>query len=352
MGLIVALGSGYLFVAWLTFANHGAWLPIMVPLGWQMPLAMITSISLNYRRQTRRGETMKSVMDRFIPSDVFHHLTGQEDQGTLPNYGRNATGVCLATDAGRYTALAEVMEPMALAQLMNDYYAAIFEPVTRHGGWISDVIGDAMLAVWIVEHDSGKARHQALAAAQEIREAVRRFEKQHGLVFPIRMGLHYGELRFGYVGTADRGEIRAVGDTVNTATRLEGLNKLLGSQILVSSQLLENLEFDRVRPVGEFLLPGKARPVSVAELLADNETAACPPELLARFREALTLFDESQWSEAYSAFTLLNLQFPEDGPTRFYQKTAGLYLTNPPDSQANPAILVEKSDPPRLSAQP
>lgn len=364
LAIIAALGGSYLAAAWLLFRTQGVWLPFMIPLGWQMPAALLASLALNYRRRARREQTMQSVIHRFIPVDVFSHLTRHEDSGALPTYGRLARGVCLATDAGRYTALAETMEPMALARLMNAYYEAIFEPVTRHGGWISDVIGDAMLAIWIADGDEGKACHDALAAALEIGWAVRRFEKSHGLIFPIRMGIHCGDLHIGYVGTAERGEIRAVGDTVNTAARLEALNKLLGTQILVATQVLDGLAVDRVRPLGEFLLAGKSRPIAVAELIPGLEERPQAGEIHVRFREALNLFAEERWLEAHAAFTLLTLQFPEDGPTRFYHKTCQSYLADPtrfyrkssPSYLADPArgketpgIAVEESVPGQLS---
>jgi adenylate cyclase len=346
--LILALGAGYLASAWLLFRVQGAWLPIVIPLGWQIPAALLASLALNYLRGARREQTMQSVIQRFIPVDVFSQLTRHEDSGTLPTYGRLARGLCLATDAGRYTALAETMEPMALARLMNSYYEAIFEPVTRRGGWISDVVGDAMLAIWITDGDACEARYSALSAALEIREAVRRFEKSHGLILPIRMGLHYGDLRIGYVGTSDRGEIRAVGDTVNTAARLEALNKLLGSHILVSEQVLEGLAVDRVRPLGEFLLAGKSRPVAVAELVPEPEGQSGLDELHDRFREALALFAGERWSEAYAAFTRLGLQFPDDGPTRFYQRTCQSYLADPALAAGRSGIQVEKPESARL----
>jgi adenylate cyclase len=348
--LIAALGGAYFTAAWLLFSLRGDWLPLAPALGAQLPSALLACFWLNYLRRARREQTMQSVIHRFIPVDVFSHLTRHEDVGSLPTYGRLTRGACLATDAGRYTALAETMEPMALARLMNAYYEAIFEPVARHGGWISDVVGDAMLAIWLADDgDDPKACRNALAAAMEIRQAVRRFERLHELVFPIRMGIHHGDLRIGYVGTAERGEIRAVGDTVNTAARLEALNKLLGTQILAEQGALEGLAMERVRPLGEFLLAGKSKPISVVELAPDHggpQPDADP--LRARFGEALELFSQERWLEAHAAFTLLSLQFPDDGPTRFYHKTCQAYLAEPGAGRIKPGIAVEKPAPAQL----
>lgn len=344
---ISLLSSIYLAAAWWLFRANGYWLPMIIPLALQAPIALIGSLALNYQRQARHEKKVQSVIQRFIPVDVFSQLTRQESNITLPAFGRLAQGVCVATDAGRYTALAENMEPMALARLMNQYYEAIFPPVTRRGGWISDVMGDAMLAIWIVGEPSSNPCREALEAAEEIAEAVSHFEQHHQLEFPIRMGLHYGELRIGYVGTSDRGEIRAVGDTVNTAARLEGLNKLLGTQILASTTVLEGFPARRSRAVGRFLLAGKSKPINVVELATATREASLTDEFRKRFAECLALFADENWPEAHACFTRLALQFPDDGPTSFYQKTCQAYMADPALRLGSAGIPVEKPAPAR-----
>jgi adenylate cyclase len=343
---IAALSGGYLLTAWALFRTDGLWLPLFIPLMWQAPAALMTSMLINHLRGVRREEKMQSVIGRFIPVDVFSHLTRDDEMKALPSYGRLAHGVCLATDAGRYTSLAETMEPMALADLMNDYYRVIFQPVARHGGWVSDVIGDAMLAIWTTEEDDSETRRSAVQAALEIQQAVRRFERHHGLHFPVRIGIHCGDLRIGYVGTDSRGEIRAVGDTVNIAARLEALNKILGTEILVSEAVLAGLDEKRARRLGQFLLAGKTKPVSIAELTSRSDLQAPHlQEFHAEFENALAHFEAERWLEAYAAFSQLVLQFPDDGPARFYLRTCEARLGGTHPAGGRPlGIRVEKSD--------
>jgi adenylate cyclase len=346
MVFIAALSGGYLLTAWALFRADGLWLPLFIPLIWQAPAAVMSSVLISHLRRVRREEKMQSVIERFIPVDVFSQLTRDEDIKALPSYGRLTHGICLATDAGRYSSLAETMEPMALADLMNDYYRVIFQPVARHGGWISDVIGDAMLAIWITEGDDSETRRNVLQAALEIQQAVRRFEQTHGLDFPVRIGIHCGELRIGYIGTDSRGEIRAVGDTVNIAARLEALNKILGTEILVSEAVLADIAEIRARHLGQFLLAGKTRPVSVAQLISPSEPEMSRwQELNARFQIALGHFEAERWPEAYAAFNQLVLQLPDDGPARFYLKTCETRLGGAHPAGGRPlGIRIEKSD--------
>lgn len=344
--LIAALSGGYLLTAWALFRADGLWLPLFIPLVWQAPAAVAGCVLISYLRRVRRQEKMQSVIERFIPVDVFSHLTRDDGMKALPSYGRLAHGICLATDAGRYTSLAETVEPMALADLMNDYYRVIFQPVARHGGWISDVVGDAMLAIWTAEGDDSEMRRNVLQAALEIQQAVRRFEQKHGLDFPVRIGIHCGDLRIGYVGTDSRGEIRAVGDTVNIAARLEALNKILGTEILVSEAVLAGIGEIPARRLGQFLLAGKTKPVSVAELISRPDLRKAHFQAFnAPFQAALALFEAERWSEAHAAFSRLVLQLPDDGPARFYLETCEAYLGGArPAGVRERGIRIEKSD--------
>jgi adenylate cyclase len=339
---ILVLGFGYLFVAWYLFASAGWWLPLVVPVFWQTPLAIAGCVLTNYLYRSRKEKRMRTVIERFIPGEVFSQLTRQENMDTLPNVGRLVRGICLATDAGRYTALAETTEPMQLAQLMNRYYAAIFHPVAQKGGWISDVIGDAMLAIWTTEGDDTLLRHSVLEAALEIQQAVRRFEQAHGLEFPVRIGIHCGDIRVGYVGTHHHGEIRAIGDTVNTAVRLEALNKTLDTEILASEEVIAGLSVRRTRALGRFFLAGKAKPISVVELVSPaSERPANCEDLDGRFEEALNLLESGHWRAADDAFAGIVHRFPDDGPSRFYQKTCRSHLV---DSDAAGCFLGISTD--------
>ncbi|MGZ8947609.1 MAG: adenylate/guanylate cyclase domain-containing protein, partial [Methylococcaceae bacterium] len=133
------------------------------------------------------------------------------------------------------------------------------------------------------------------------------------------MGLHFGEMRLGNVGAADHYEYRAIGDTVNTATRIEGLNKKLGTHILVSGNVIDALPDFFTREMGVFILPGKTLPITIFELtdlLSRAETRQA--QLAQLFAAALRLFQHHQWPEALQAFNDIARHYPNDGPTRFY----------------------------------
>jgi adenylate cyclase len=143
-----------------------------------------------------------------------------------------------------------------------------------------------------------------------------------------RIALHCGELMLGSFGAADHFEYRAVGDIVNATSRIESLNKLLGTRVLASQAVLEGLDELAVRPVGTFVLAGKSQPLALCELVglrADDDPARA--RLRGRFAEALVAYTNGDCRTAARQFRALVADFPSDGPSAFYLDRCGARAT-------------------------
>ena len=184
-------------------------------------------------------------------------------------------GACVIADAECYSSVAEGIDPAATVDFINRYLAVLFKPVFENGGLVSDVKGDGMLAVWTEPTPSAELRARVCRACLQIAEDSARFFRSFpGFGLATRVGAFYGPLALATVGTSAHHEFRAVGDTVNTASRLEALNKKLGTRVLVSASLAEGLPDFRFRDLGEVELRGKRNRVRVLELL-DYESRSC-----------------------------------------------------------------------------
>ncbi len=184
-------------------------------------------------------------------------------------------GACVMVDAERYTSIAEGIDAASTVDFINRYLEVLFKPVFENGGVISDVKGDGMLAVWTEPSPTAELRARVCRACLQIAEdSARFFRSVPGFGLTTRIGAYYGPLALATVGTSAHHEFRAVGDTVNTASRLEALNKELGTRILVSGSLAEGLTSFRFRDLGEVELRGKRNHVQVLELIGPQETAA------------------------------------------------------------------------------
>lgn len=270
----------------------------------------------SYRDLAAQRERVRTALGYYVPRSVVAGLT---EETLTPGADRQLLyGTCLVTDAENYTSVAERLPPAELAALVNDYYRAIFGVVKAHGGEISDTAGDSMVAVWASGRPDADARLRAAQASLAILDAVEEFNRAHAdSRLPTRVGLETGEMLLGNIGGEHRYEYRAVGDIVNTASRIQGLNQLLGTRVLLSATTLAGVEWP-ARDVGTFLLRGKRLPVSVLEPIAETG-CRLDSGSLAEFAAALAAFRRGDWSAAQHGFARLATRFPGDGPSRYYE---------------------------------
>jgi adenylate cyclase len=341
--LFLLAGALYLLIARNRFVATGLWLPLVGPLALQIPVAFAASVLLQHRDTRRERERLSTALAYYLPPRIAEELA--REIGDVRAADQLVFGTCLSTDAHQYTTLSETLEPAELSALMNRYYAVLFEPVKRHAGLVQDVVGDSMLAVWATTEPDVSLRNRACLAALDIASAVDRFNAESGrLALPTRIGLHSGRMLLGSVGAMDHYEYRAVGDIVNTATRLEGLNKHLGTRMLVSADVLQGLDGLSTRELGAFLLAGKSRPVLVHELIA-RATDVTPRdrEQCAIFAEALAAFRRGAWPEAMRLWReTLRAHGGEDGPSRFYLRWCEAHAGGPPAADWDGVVRMDQ----------
>ena len=311
----LVLGGALMGVAQYLFVAHSLLVPLAIPLLVQLPVALFAGLLARYLDIRRQ-----------IPLEIDPRARQQRFEG-----------VCLATDISGYTSLTERLGPDELHELLDEYYAMLRRLVVRRGGLVWGRGGDSALCVWRpstsprwVRHVPGPWHHRrrdadrecrlnACLAAIDLREAIDRFNARHLSTdrLATRIGLDVGEVGLGPVG----GELQAVGDPANTACRIEALNKQLATGTLASARVVRDLDILLVRHVGAFALPGKAERTEIAEIVGlRGMVPAGSEDLCERFAEALQLYQQQEWSRAARAFDELLVEYPADGPTKYYRE--------------------------------
>lgn len=310
----LAIGA-LLALAHTQFALYARWFPLVVPLLLQWPAALMTGILVRHAEARRERRIIRRAFGYYLPDDAVGRLARG---GAVDQLGRLVYGVCITSDVERYTAVAERLAPDALRTLMNRYYEVVFTPVRRHGGIVSDVVGDAMVALWVSPRPDPALRERACQAALEILESVERFNVTTAPPLPTRIAIHAGEVMLGNVGAMDHYEYRAVGDMVNTASRLQALGRTLGVPLVASAETLTDLGGFQTRPLGVFMLRGKTVPVAVHQLCPADEVTDV---LHRRFADALGLFYGRRFAAAAEAFEA-SWREHHDPPCAFYRELA------------------------------
>ncbi len=316
----------YLFSGHFLFEYTSFFLPVMVPLLFPCLPAYLLILLWQYSRVRAERKNITEAFTHYLPPQVVDRLA--RDRAFISRPAQRLYGVCLLTDAQRYTSLSEQMDPRELAILMNRYYKTLFGPVKRHGGIVSDVLGDSMLAIWTGTKPAKHLKNSAAKTALDIIDALNGLQHRgQPIHLPTRIGLHSGYLALGHIGTPDHYEFTPIGDIVNTASRIEGLNKYLGTNILASHEVVKGAEDLLTREVGTFLLAGKSIPIVIYEIISTMEEASSAERKLCKsFARALQQFRDKKWNEALEGF----MSCGEDGPARFYLRLCGSYLKDPP----------------------
>lgn len=226
-------------------------------------------IRASLEKKRLRDETLKqleiirSVFGKYVPTRVAEAVVAGEGH-LAPQL---ATATIMYTDIEAFTSTAEAMDPARVVAMLNEYFPAVIEPVTRHGGIVNQFQGDAMLITFNVPVADPAHADQALRAAQEIQHILsdRTFG---GAKLRTRIGINTGVVIAGNVGSGERVNYTVHGDAVNLAARLERLNKEYESLVLVSEYTVALLADEyRLEPMGAVEIRGKADRVGVFSLV-------------------------------------------------------------------------------------
>lgn len=338
---VICLSVVYLFVAEYQFKTSGIWYPLVVPLFFQTLPAFFTAVIWTYVDSRREQQEIRKAFSYYLPEGAVDQiLKNIEDVKASDQF---VYGVCLSTDAEKYSLLAETLNPKELINFMNKYYETIFNPVKKHGGVISNVLADSMLALWVRANPDLSLPCQACIAALEIDKAVSRFNQSSDNKLPTRIGLHAGYISLGSIGALGHFEYRPVGDIVNGATRVEGLNKYLGTRILITEDIIDQKGDFLKRKIGKFLLAGKTKPLVIYELVCSMHECTDEQKKVCKiFEQGLDAFNRQSWEEALEKFHESFKNIGGDGPSSLYIELCERYKVKPPVAPWDGLIHIEK----------
>ena len=242
-------------------------------------------------------------------------------------------------DLANFTSVSEKMAPEELVRHLADYFGAFSDDILAAGGTVDKYIGDAIMAFWgctvPTDNHAAAACVTALRNQAALRSLRERWRAEGKPLLSARIGLHTGEVVVGNIGSAVRLNYTVMGDVVNLASRLEGLNKYYGTAILVSEQTYrEAQEVVRACPVDWVAVKGKTAAVQVYELLGlKDEPSKDADELADMAVQALALYRGRKWEGAIHGFEQILRLRPGDGPAELLLARCRIYQENPPGAE-------------------
>jgi adenylate cyclase len=286
---------------------------VPVALAWMLSAAgcnfVMHSTGLRERIQLRRS--FESYLD---PRIINQMIQGE----TLPSFGGEHREItAIFTDIAGFTTTAETLDAATVAGLLGEYFGVLTDVVVQNGGLVNDFIGDGMVVLFGAPMDQPDHADRAVAAALAMDEAAQRFSAElaaRGIEWGhTRIGVHTGIALVGNIGTRGKLKYGALGDTLNTASRVEGLNKYLGSHVTVTGETAAQCRRQAFRPVGDIIVKGRKNAIHILAPVSPAD----PPALLDRYAEAYAALSQER-PEARQLFAALHRDFPADVPAAFH----------------------------------
>ena len=325
------------------FWHHRIWFPWLILVAVQIPVAWLWSIFFN--------SVSSYIQNRLLEQSLGLYLSPKQVQRILKEPGLRQPGgskqvvSILFSDIAGFSRISEQLDPQELVQLLNAYYEKTIRCIHQTDGTIVDIIGDAIFAIWNAPELQPDHQQKMLEAALAFQQNVTQFNgKQGGLALRTRVGLHTGEVVVGNVGSTEHFDYTAIGENVNLASRLEGLNKQLGTDVLMTRAAIPPGDGQwLLRPVGKYQFKGFENFVEVIEFVVITGSPGSAHPWLESFAAALAEFGKKNFDAAEAGFKRTIELRADDGPSNFYLKQISDVRTHPvPENWAGEISLKEK----------
>ncbi|MEQ1775649.1 MAG: adenylate/guanylate cyclase domain-containing protein [Burkholderiales bacterium] len=303
---LALIGAG----AWFAFTRHGLLLDPATP-GIALLLVFLAGSVMHHMASERKQRWVREAFSRYVSPNRVDFLV--DNPGQLELGGRRQECSFVFTDLAGFTTLMEKMDPGDAVALLNAYLDKMIAIAFQQGGTLDRIVGDAVAIMFSAPVEQADHRQRALNCALEMHAFATGYSAElaaKGTHFgKTRIGVHSGEVIVGNFGGSNMFDYRALGDAVNTAARLESVNKHLGTTVCVSEATLSGCSGVTVRPVGRLVLKGKSEALMVYEPLATANVMSLTQD--AEYEAAFNLMRDNN-PRALETFEQLAQRRPAD----------------------------------------
>jgi class 3 adenylate cyclase len=288
-----------------------------------------------------KEQKIRNIFQKYVPKDVIEQFFSNPERMLV---GEDRMIAILFSDIREFTSFSEKMLPNEVVESLNTYFTIMVEVITNHHGIVDKYIGDAIMAFYGAPAQHENDADEAVLSALEMINALTDFndwqKQRNRLPFNIGIGINYGTVTVGNIGSDKKMDYTIIGDMVNLASRIEGLTKYYKESVLISEYLYKKLQQDfPSRLVDRVMVKGKTQSVniySVRKKLTSTEADAWPLH-----QQALNHYYARNFKGALAHFTKVHTILPNDYISHLFMKRCTNYLENPPDAQWDGVIQLD-----------
>ena len=339
VGALVAITAAYLGTARLLYDNTGLLL-LTVPVLAALVLSAVFSLGFEYFLERREKLRTRRTLERYVSKNLVREILENPDSYYSSLKGVRVPVTILFSDLIGFTTLSEKADPEALVAQLNEHLSRMTSVIFNNGGTLDKFIGDAIMAVWGnvrslgTAQDAKNAARAALAMRQELAQLNQKWRSEGRMGLGMGIGINQGEVIVGNIGSQERMDPTVIGDAVNLASRLEGLTRVYGVDILVGASAAELVREEAyLRSVARVQVKGKTKPVDVFTFIGSRNEDVDPELLkwLESYEEGLEKFRARDFTQAKILFSRFLEFYPDDVLAKMYLSRSLEYERTPPD---------------------
>jgi adenylate cyclase len=350
VGALILIEATYLGTARLFYDKTGLLL-LTVPV--LAALLLSGSFSLGFEYAIERLEKLRTrrTLERYVSKNLVKEILENPDSYYSSLKGVRVPVTILFSDLIGFTTLSEKADPEALVAQLNEHLTGMTSVIFGNGGTLDKFIGDAIMAVWGnvrslgMAHDAKNCARAALGMRRELARLNQKWRDEGRMGLGMGIGINQGEVIVGNVGSQERMDPTVIGDAVNLASRLEGLTRTYGVDILVGASAAELVREEvYLRSVARVQVKGKIKPADVFTFVGARDEKVDPEFLkwLETYEEGLEKFRARDFDEAKILFSRFLEFYPDDLLAKMYLERALEYEQAPPDEAWDAVEVFEK----------
>lgn len=294
-------------------------------------LAVVGVLSVNYLTEGREKRLIKKVFNRYLHPAVVESLTRNPEE--LEMGGKEIMATVMFTDLQGFTGISELFTPSEIVQFLNQYFEKVAQIVFENNGMLDKYTGDGIMAIFGAPIETPEHARMACRAAIGFKKLSALTIQAKGYDIPLitRIGINSGNFVVGNIGSSSRMDYTAIGDTVNLSARLEGVNKIYGTQNIISETTYALVKEQFLcRPLDYIRVKGRDKPLTIFSVMGEkDEPDPAIHRLLELHLEALELYRLNNFAEAKKAFELLKVEFPNDPVAKVFIQRCEQLQVNP-----------------------
>ena len=350
LGALVAITAAYLGMARLLYDKTGLLL-LTVPVLTALVLSGSFSLGFEYFLERREKLRTRRTLERYVSKNLVREILENPDSYYSSLKGVRVPVTILFSDLIGFTTLSEKADPEALVTQLNEHLSRMTSVIFNNGGTLDKFIGDAIMAVWGnvrslgTAQDAKNAARAALAMRQELAQLNQKWRSEGRMGLGMGIGVNQGEVIVGNIGSQERMDPTVIGDAVNLASRLEGLTRVYGVDILVGASAAELVREEvYLRSVARVQVKGKTKPVDVFTFIGSRNEDVDPELLkwLESYEEGLEKFRARDFTQAKILFSRFLEFYPDDLLAKMYLSRSLEYEHTPPDEAWDAVEVFQK----------